>query len=212
VQQQQPNNKEEGPPRPLGKEATTGGEHRDFDKDSLSHCLQTLAELKVLQYLKLLVSPHVTEDRGADKYSLIAVVIASKAVPDSVDPSDHSKTPSRISKEMFEGTTHDMSVGKGAMDQFQGIHWRKGVGMKERPAAACSTPLLSPEAATMISASLIPAIPWRQSRVRERLLPSFHDGMIIETCGTDDFSLPRLITRTLLVHWTKSKLPYSVPL
>jgi len=132
VQQQQPNNKEEGPPRPLGKEATTGGEHRDFDKDSLSHCLQTLAELKVLQYLKLLVSPYVTEDRGADKYSLIAVVIASKAVPDSVDPSDHSKTPSRISKEMFEGTTHDMSVGKGAMDQFQGIHWRKGVGMKEK--------------------------------------------------------------------------------
>ena len=37
VQQQQPNNKEEGPPRPLDKEATTGGEHRDFDKDSPPH-------------------------------------------------------------------------------------------------------------------------------------------------------------------------------
>jgi len=132
VQQQQPNDKEEGSPRPLGKETTAGGEHGDFDKDSLSHPLQTLAELKVLQNLKLLVSPHVTENRGADKYSLIAVVIASKAVPDPVDPSDHAKTPCRISEEVFEGTTHDTSVGKGAMDQFQGIHWCKGVGMKEK--------------------------------------------------------------------------------
>ncbi len=138
MQQQQPNNKEEGPPRPLGKEATTGGQHRDFDKDSLSHRLQTLAELKVLQYLKLLVSPHVTEDRGADKYSLIPVVIASKAVPDSVDPSDHSKTPSRISTEMFEGTPDNTAVGEGAVDEFHGVHRRIGVGMKEKEDLALS--------------------------------------------------------------------------
>ncbi len=116
MQQQQPNNKKEGPPRPLGKEAAAGGEHRDLDKDSPPHPLQTLAELKVLQNLKLFVPPHVTENRSADKYSLIAVVIASKAVADPVDPSDHAKAPSRISEEMFERTTHDTSVGKGAMD------------------------------------------------------------------------------------------------
>ncbi len=132
MQQQQPNNKEEGPPRPLGKEAPARGEHGDFNKDSPSQTFQTLAELKVLQYLKLLVSPHVTENRGADKYSLIAVVIASKAVPDPVDPSDHAKTPSRIREEMLECTPKNTGVGEGAMDEFQGVPRRKGVGMKEK--------------------------------------------------------------------------------
>ncbi len=122
MQQQQPNNKEEGPPRPLGKESTAGGAHWDFDKDSPPHPLQTLGELKVLQNLKVLVSSHETKNRGADKYSLITVVVTGKAVPDPVDQSDHPKAPSRFSEEMFEGATNHTSIGKGAMDQFQGIH------------------------------------------------------------------------------------------
>jgi hypothetical protein len=131
VEQEQPHDEEEGPPRPAGEEAPSRGQQRHPDQHAPARPLEPLAEVEILHDRERAIAPERAEDVGAHEDALVTVVVAGEPVADAVDPSDGPQAPDGLREQVLERPADDPRIGQHPPDQLERLKRRRRVRMDE---------------------------------------------------------------------------------